>query len=81
MGFTQEQVTQLLGYRRRRAICLYESGQSIPNLPIALKLAAIYRVPVEFLFHDAFAAYRQEIRDREERLRPIGRRTPVPIAS
>ena len=79
LGFTQEQVTQLLGYRRRRAIWLFESGQCIPSLPTAFKLAAIYRVPVEFLFRETFIRYRGEIREREEALQPAGQQTLFPI--
>jgi DNA-binding XRE family transcriptional regulator len=79
LGLTQEQVTQLLGYRRRRAIWLFESGQCIPSLPTALKLAAIYRVPVEFLFRETFMRYRGEIREREEALHQVGQQTLFPI--
>jgi transcriptional regulator with XRE-family HTH domain len=79
LGFTQEQVEQLLGHRGRRAIWLFESGQSIPSLPTALKLAAIYRVPVEFLFNEIFLGYREEIRRREEAIHPVGQQTLFPI--
>ena len=66
MGFTQAQVVRLLGYKRRHVMWILESGQSVPSLATALKLAAIYRAPVEFLFHETFLCYREEIRKREE---------------
>jgi DNA-binding XRE family transcriptional regulator len=79
MGFTQEQVTHLLGYKRRQAVWILESGQSVPSLATALKLAAIYRAPVEFLFQEAFLRYREEVRRREEVLPPRGQQALFPI--
>lgn len=79
LGFTQEQVSHLLGYRRRRAIWQFESGQCIPSLPTALKLASIYRAPVEFLFREDFLRHREAIRKREEALQPTGQQTLFPV--
>ena len=81
LGFTQEQVSHLLGYRRRTAIWQFESGQCRPSLPTALKLSVIYRTPVEFLFRDEFLRHREAIRKREEALNPIGQQTLIPILS
>jgi DNA-binding XRE family transcriptional regulator len=45
MGFTQEQVTKLLGYKRRHAMWILETGQSVPSLTAVLKLAATGPLP------------------------------------
>lgn len=79
MGFTQEQVVRLLGYKRRHAMWILESGQSVPSIATALKLAAIYRAPVEFLFHIDFLRYRDEVRKREETLPVRGQQSLFPI--
>ena len=79
MGFTQEQVIRLLGYKRRNAMWILESGRSVPSLTTALKLAAIYRAPVEFLFHETFLRYREEVRKREETLPARGQQSLFPI--
>jgi transcriptional regulator with XRE-family HTH domain len=81
LGFTQEQVSHLLGYQRRSSIWQFESGQSTPSLPTALKLAAIYRTPVEFLFREDFLRHREAIRAREEALQPTGQQMLFPILS
>jgi DNA-binding XRE family transcriptional regulator len=79
MGFTQEQVTKLLGYKRRHAMWILETGQSVPSLTTVLKLAAIYRTPVEFLYHADYLRLREEIRKREESLPPRGQQSLFPI--
>jgi DNA-binding XRE family transcriptional regulator len=79
MGFTQEQVTRLLGYKRRHAMWILESGRSVPSLATALKFAAIYRAPVEFLFHIDFLRYRDEVRKREETLPARGQQSLFPL--
>jgi DNA-binding XRE family transcriptional regulator len=65
MGFTQEQVAQLLGHKSRNVLSDVEQGYSLPSLETALKLGIVYRVPVDFLYHDKYIALRNEIRERE----------------
>ncbi len=65
MGLTQERVAQLLGYKSRNVLSRMEMGYSLPRLYTALQLAAVYRVPVDFLFHETYIALRNEIRERE----------------
>ena len=69
MGLTQEQVAQLLGHKSRNALSSLESGYSLPRLYTALQLAAVYRVPVDFLYHETYSALRDEIRERESKFR------------
>ncbi len=64
-GLTQEQVAQLLGYKSRNALSNMELGRTLPRLYAALQLAIVYRIPVDFLYHDKYIALRTEIRDRE----------------
>jgi DNA-binding XRE family transcriptional regulator len=65
MGFTQERVAQLLGYKTRDAISRMEMGYSLPRLYTALQFAALYRIPVDFLYHEKYIALRDEIRKGE----------------
>ena len=69
MGFTQEQVAQLLGYRTRDALSRMEMGYSLPRLCTALQFAALYRIPVDFLYHEKYVALRDEIRKGEGKSR------------
>ena len=66
MRLTQEHVAQLLGHKVRNAISSLESGYALPSLNTALKLAIIYRVPVDFLYSETYARFRAEIREREK---------------
>jgi len=65
MGLTQEQVAQLLGHKSRNTLSRMEMGYSLPRLYTALQLAAVYRVPVDFLYHEKYITLRNEIRERE----------------
>lgn len=68
MGFTQAQVAQLLGQRDTKRVSNLELGRRLPSLPTSLRLAVIYRVPVDFLYADLYANYREQIRERERTL-------------
>lgn len=78
MRMNQRYVARLMDQRCPSAISEFEHGVSIPTLSSALKLAIIYRTPVEFLFKDAFLLLREEIRKREERT-PKGRQGVLPL--
>jgi len=62
---SQENVAALLGQKYRGLVWEYESGRILPSLPNALRLAAIHRVPVEFLFRELFLKYQKQVRDLE----------------
>jgi DNA-binding XRE family transcriptional regulator len=75
MRYTQTHVLSLMGRTGRTKIWKLESGESLPSLLTALKLSAILRVPVEFLYHDIYVGLREDIRKREMRA-PIGLDAP-----
>ncbi len=67
MGFSQAQVGELAGYQSGADISRLERGERLPSLILALKLEAIYRVPVAFLYHDLYLRLREAIHAKEER--------------
>ena len=66
-GLSEKTVASLLGVKVDTLEC-YELGFRIPNLKIALKLAAVYGVPVCILLDEYYEACRRELRWRAERL-------------
>jgi DNA-binding XRE family transcriptional regulator len=66
MRFSQEFAAKLLGLQSRATLSSLEMGARLPTFLTALKLGAMYRVPVEFLYHDQYAKLRYEVRSREE---------------
>ncbi len=70
LHLSQEKVAALLGQKRRGLIWEYESGQIMPSLSNVLRLAAIYRAPVEFLFRELFLKQQQEVRNLEQAIGP-----------
>jgi transcriptional regulator with XRE-family HTH domain len=79
MGFTQFQAARLLGWKNIKGLGRIESGQVLPTLKTAFKLAIIYRVPLEFLFKAFYVELREQLRAREAALVPIGQQVlPFP---
>lgn len=72
MKFTQLQVMSILGWKNKKGLCQIESGNVVPTLTTAFKLAIIYRVPVEFLFASLHRRLLQQIRIREQALASVG---------
>ena len=68
MGFSQKNVARLLGHADATPLCLYERGNMLPPLEVALRLGLILRVPVEFLFPRLYEELRTRIRQQEELL-------------
>lgn len=68
MGFSQKQVSRLLGHRDTSMVSHYEHGRSYPPLPVALRLEIVLRVPVAFLFPHLYEEIKQGIRQTEESL-------------
>jgi DNA-binding XRE family transcriptional regulator len=79
MRFTQLQVMSILGWKNKKGLCRIESGSVTPTLTTALKLAIIYRVPVEFLFASLYRNLLTQIRMKEQAMTPVGQRT-LPLA-
>ncbi len=48
--YTQEELAKKLGVTRQTIISI-EQGKYIASLPLALKMARIFEVPVEKIFH------------------------------
>ncbi len=60
-GLGQKSVARLLGIRSRSPISEYERGRLLPNLRTALKLSAIYAVPVNELYGSLYGEIEQEV--------------------
>jgi len=67
--FTQAQIAQLLGHRDSKRVSNLELGRRLPSLQTSLRLAIIYRVPVDFLYSEMYSAQREQIRAREQSLK------------
>jgi transcriptional regulator with XRE-family HTH domain len=75
MGFSQKQVSGLIGHPDTSMISRYERGLSFPPLSTALKLEIVYRVPVAFLYPSHYEGFRERIRAQEEILAGTGQRS------
>jgi transcriptional regulator with XRE-family HTH domain len=69
MGFTQQEVAEIIGYQRETHISDYEHGRKSPSLVTALKLEIVYRTPVAFLFPELYGRLKGQLRDREDAVR------------
>jgi len=65
MGFSQAEVAKLLGFKNAKHVSRLELGRYFPSIPTLLKLGAIYRVPVDFLFSQLYMSFRSRIREAE----------------
>ena len=68
MGFSKKYVSGLLGHGNTSSLSRLEQGRALASLETALKLAAIYRAPVEFLYSPMYLGLRDHIRAREAKL-------------
>ena len=66
IGYTQLQVAALLGATSTASLSRFERGHQLPSLPTALKLAIIYRVPVDYLYSELYGLLRERIRAKEQ---------------
>jgi len=74
MGFSQKQVSHLLGQCDSSMVSHYEHSRAMPPLAVALSLEIIYRVPVAFLFPSLYDHLKLSIRSEEESLAGKGQR-------
>jgi len=65
MRFSRKYVAKLLGHSSTVLLTRLEMGHATPSLNTALTLAAIYRVPVDFLYSKRYCALRDRIRGLE----------------
>jgi transcriptional regulator with XRE-family HTH domain len=70
IGLGQKSVARLLGHRTVSAVSEYETGRLLPSLRTALKLAAIYRVPVSELYAPMCGEIEREIADAQQKKPP-----------
>ena len=77
MGFTQQHVAMLLGTGNSSLLSKFEQGHRLPSFITALKLAVIYRVPVDFLYSELYSEIRKTIRSREEKLEKQQHQLPI----
>ncbi len=68
MRFSTSHIGHLLGHKDSSTYCDYERGDRMPTLVNALRLSAILRTPVEFLFPSLYDGLRNAIRAEEELL-------------
>jgi DNA-binding XRE family transcriptional regulator len=78
LGFTQDQLAQLVGCRRAQTIRRIESGSTLPGVMTVLRLSSALRTPVEFLYQETFINLRDEVRAKEERM-PKGQQGVLPL--
>jgi transcriptional regulator with XRE-family HTH domain len=81
MGFSQKHVARLLGQKDASMVSRYERERSLPPLAVALGLSAVYRVPVEFLFHGMYVDLRARIRELEDQLKTHGQQTLFQVSN
>jgi DNA-binding XRE family transcriptional regulator len=79
MRFSQSQAAKLLGHKHAQHLSELELGHHFPSLTTALKLAAIYRVPVDFLFSKLYMHFRSNIRAEEEAGREMIEQSQPPL--
>ena len=77
IGFSQQHVAALLGLRGTALLSKLEQGRRLPTFVTALRLAAIYRVPADFLYPKLYDALREVVRARE--LQMAGGQQPLPM--
>ena len=60
-GLAPKQVAHLLGQSTQDQLLKYEKGAYLPLLPTALRLAAIYRMPLRLLFQALYEQQKQAV--------------------
>jgi len=70
-GLSQKRVAFFLRHKTPSQLSHYERGRKIPGLINALKLEIIYQVPVAVLFADLYQTLKEEIGDRDARLKKM----------
>lgn len=60
-GFSQAEVSRLLGFTNTSNLSRWEEGMKFPSLINTIKLAAIYKVYVDALYQDLIEVIRKEM--------------------
>jgi Predicted transcriptional regulator len=61
LGYEQKHVAVLLGQKNKYQISHYERGQRVPSLKQAMKLSALYGLPVRKLFESVYLNCQKEL--------------------
>jgi transcriptional regulator with XRE-family HTH domain len=69
IGLGQKSVARLLGHKTTSAVSEYETGRILPNFRTALKLAAIYHVPLSDLYPSLCREIEGEVRSMQRNYR------------
>jgi transcriptional regulator with XRE-family HTH domain len=67
-----KQVAALLGHKSTIPLSYYENGLRIPNIKNALKLAAIYNIPVRVMLDDYYEACLFEVKNEKVHRAALG---------
>lgn len=51
MGYTQEEMAKMLGYKQRSTYANWENGRVMPRLSVAIKIADILGEDIGYLFY------------------------------
>ena len=63
-GLSQVEVARILGLKSSAHVCRWEHGRCWPSAVNLLNLAALYEVPVDWLYADALQLLRTDMRLR-----------------
>lgn len=50
-GYTYEDMARLMGYKSKSTYMYIENGQTIPTLPVMIKISQILHKPIEYFFN------------------------------
>lgn len=65
-GLDRKQVALLLNKKTTDEISIYENGERLPSLGTALRMEAIFQIPIKLLFLELFEKYHAEIEKIKE---------------
>ena len=64
LGYEQKHIAVLLGHKNTYQISRYETGQRTPSFEEAVKLSALYSLPVRLLFDRYFRRCREKMENK-----------------
>lgn len=50
-GYTYEDMARLMGYKSKSTYMYIENGQTVPTLPVMIKISEILNKPIEYFFN------------------------------
>lgn len=61
-GYSQKEVSKLLGHKNANGLCRWEKGICLPSLKNAFKLCTLYKTLLEELYFDILKESREELK-------------------